>query len=113
MYSCKFPSFASSLIARRVGEARRRFNLLRPLIVRKRDIVQSLIAHQFKEVDTKDLRLYLSDVQDHLMSMLDDVESAKDTLSSLNSMYLAKYVSPFLPSNPEECQSMSTRLVMR
>jgi magnesium transporter len=85
-------------LLRRIGMARRRVMYLRAQLLRKKDLLLGLLAksHAQKknQIDptslSRNTKVYLRDVLDHVTTMLEDVESTKEAIGNLNAIYLAR-----------------------
>jgi len=116
-------------VLKRIGLARKRISFLRAQLLKKKDVMVSLMIksgltedepeskhtseqqqqHDQQHEDSPTLekfdalhkhrafgalnrntKIYLRDVLDHIQAMLEDIEATKETLSNLNSTYLAR-----------------------
>lgn len=55
----------------------------------QRDVVHSLIHHDFDFIDKKEIKHYLRDVSEHLMWLSDMIDNARDMLTGLSDLYMS------------------------
>jgi Mg2+ and Co2+ transporter CorA len=115
-------------VLKRIGLARKRISFLRAQLLKKKDVMVSLmikstltedetevkatsddqhhgpqhddsptlekfdlhVKHRVFGALNRNTKIYLRDVLDHIQAMLEDIEATKETLSNLNSTYLAR-----------------------
>jgi len=75
---------------RRIGEARKRVTALLRLVTDKSEIIKNLIKRINTLTPNSNNLLYLSDVQDHVITMVQNLHHFEETLIRAHSNYLAQ-----------------------
>ncbi|KAJ3406284.1 CorA metal ion transporter [Chytridiales sp. JEL 0842] len=76
---------------RRIGHSRKRVMLLNKLLITKADVLKAVIKRCAQKLaPNSETTLYLGDIQDHVITMLQTLNHADKTLSRSHSNYLAQ-----------------------
>ncbi|KAI9295800.1 Mg2+ transporter protein [Neoconidiobolus thromboides FSU 785] len=78
---------------RRIGHARKRVTMLLRLLTTKPDVIKALIMRcdeRIRHTNGSDIKLYLGDIQDHLVTMVQNSLHYEKVLARAHSNYLAQ-----------------------
>ncbi|ORZ29340.1 hypothetical protein BCR44DRAFT_128868 [Catenaria anguillulae PL171] len=84
---------------RRIGRARKQVMLMLRLLATKSDVVKTLIKRVGLEKVGADTALYFGDIQDHVLTMLQNLQFYDKTLARAHSNYLASISIEITQSN--------------
>ncbi|KAJ3347497.1 CorA metal ion transporter [Entophlyctis luteolus] len=76
---------------RRIGHARKRVMVLLRLLITKADVIKAVIKRSAQRLSAEsDTTLYLGDIQDHIITMVQNLNHCEKTLTRSHSNYLAQ-----------------------
>ena len=84
----KVISDPTPVVLQEIHDLKKEMIYLRKSVWPLREIINSLIRGDFKLI-TEDINLYLKDVYDHTIQVIDNIETYRDMLSSMMDIYLS------------------------
>ncbi|KAJ3016099.1 UNVERIFIED_CONTAM: CorA metal ion transporter [Siphonaria sp. JEL0065] len=76
---------------RRIGHARKRVMMLLRLLITKADVIKAVIKRSAQRIAPEsETTLYLGDIQDHIITMVQNLNHCEKTLTRSHSNYLAQ-----------------------
>ncbi|VVT46798.1 uncharacterized protein SAPINGB_P001392 [Magnusiomyces paraingens] len=91
VYLSRKPDFGPMI--RRIGESRNKVNLMLRLLSRKADVIKMFVKRcqeEYKRTSHEEISIYLSDVQDHVITMRNSLSIYEKMLSRSHANYLAQ-----------------------
>ncbi|KAI9350088.1 hypothetical protein BDR26DRAFT_989409 [Obelidium mucronatum] len=74
----------------RIGQARRTVMTLLRLLITKADVIKAVIKRSVQRLEDTETGLYLGDIQDHIITMVQNLNHCEKTLARSHSNYLAQ-----------------------